>query len=128
MDNLDLVILISIIILILILNKVNKVNNVNEIIPPIQKTNNIKNKKVDLKQLLNRHNNFYKKFITTKIDDVELNKLSISKGNITRHTVIGENGGSENYNHFIVDSNISNNLINHDNTNSTYRKLPYKIK
>jgi hypothetical protein len=125
MDNLDLVILISIIILILILNKVNKVN---EIIPPIQKTNNIKNKKVDLKQLLNRHNNFYKKFIKTKIDDVELNKLSISKGNITRHTVIGENGGSENYNHFIVDSNISNNLINHDNTNSTYKKLPYKIK
>jgi hypothetical protein len=128
MDNLDLVILISIIILILILNKVNKVHIVNESIPPIQKNNNIKNKKVDLKQLLNRHNNFYKKFITTKIDDVELNKLSISKGNITRDTVIGENGGSENYNKFIVDSNISNNLINYDNTNSTYKKLPYKIK
>lgn len=127
MDNLDLVILISIIILILILN-LNKVNKVNESIPPIQKNNNTKNKKIDLKQLLNRHNNFYKKFITSNIDDVEFNKLSISKGNITRDTVIGENGGSQNYKNFIVDSNISNNLINYDNINSTYRKLPYKIK
>jgi hypothetical protein len=127
MDNLDLVILISIIIIIIILN-LNKVNRVNKSIPPIQKNNNTKNKKVDLKQLLNRHNNFYKKFITANIDDVELNKLSISKGNITRDTVIGENGGSQNYKNFIVDSNISNNLINYDNINSTYRKLPYKIK
>lgn len=131
MDNLDLVILISIIILILILNlnlNLNKINKVNESIPPIQKNNNTKNKKVDLKQLLNRHNNFYKKFITSNIDNVELNKLSISKGNITRDTVIGENGGSQNYKNFMVDSNISNNLINYDNINSTYRKLPYKIK
>lgn len=126
MDNLDLVILISIIIIILILNKVNKVNDIKT---PIQKNNNVvSNNKVNLKQILNKYNNFYKKFTTTNIDNTELDKLNINKSNITRHTIIGENGGSKNYNNFIVDSKISNNLINHDNAISTYKKLPYKIK
>ena len=125
MDNLDLVILISIIIIILILNKVNKVN---EIKTHIQKNNVISTNKVNLKQILNKYNNFYKKFTTNNIDNTELDKLNINKSNITRHTIIGENGGSKNYNNFIVDSKISNNLINHNNAISTYKKLPYKIK
>ena len=128
MNNLDLVILISIIILILILI-LNKVKKIKNIIHPIQKkNNNIQNKKINLKQILNTHNNFYKNFITTNIDDNELEKLNINKGNLSRHTIIGEQGGSKNYNNFTVSSNISNNLINYDNTNSTYKKLPYKVK
>jgi hypothetical protein len=126
MDNLDLVILISIIILFLVLNKTTKVNNI--ITPIIKKDNVISNKKTDIKEILNQNNNFYKKFITTNINDTELDKLNISKGNITRHTLMEENGGSANYNHLIVNSNISNNLVNYDNSKSTYIKLPYKIK
>ena len=124
MNNFDLVILISILILILILNKVNKVKKISKIKIPIQKKNNIiTNNKIDLKKL-NKYNNF----ITTNIDDNELDKLNINKGNITRNTIIEEKGGSKNFNNFIINSNISNNLINYDNTKSTYTKLPYKIK
>ena len=128
MNNLDLVILISIIILYIIFNHetVQKINKSIEKKQIILKNEN--NDKINLKNILNENKIFYKNFITTKIDDAELDKLNINKGNITRQTIIGEDGGSKRYNNFFIDSNISNNAINYESSHTTYVKMPYQIK
>ena len=57
------------------------------------------------------------------MNDIELEQININKGSLTNHTIINENGGSVNYNNFIIDSNISNNYINYTNNYSTYNKF-----
>ena len=122
MEKINLIILILTILLILwIVNT----NNEKKIIK-----NNTKNRanKITLNNILNKTNKFYKKnFTTVDISDTELNKLNIGRGNITRQSIVSENGGSNDYKNFIIDSNISDNKINYQKDFQTYGKLTSKL-
>jgi hypothetical protein len=122
MEKINLIILIFTILLILFI-----VDNYHE--KKIIKNNEKGNDKVKINNILDKNNDFYKKnFTTISISDTELNKLNISRGNITRQSIISENGGSNDYKNFIIDSNISGDKINYQKDFQTYGKLPSKIR